>query len=305
MNWMDRLSASDSRFHRLPDFIRLMRLDRPIGIYLLLWPCLWALWVAADGVPPGVLLFVFVSGVVLTRTGGCIVNDYADRNIDGQVKRTRQRPLATGRITPREALAVGVVIVLLCLGLVLLTNAYTFWLSFGALALACAYPFMKRYTHLPQVVLGAAFAWSIPMAFAAVRDSVPGEAWILYAATLLWTVAYDTFYAMVDREDDLKIGVKSTAILFGRHDLLAIALLEAATLVLLVWLGLRLGAHAVYYAGLAVAVGLWARQLWLARQREPAACFAAFLNNHWVGAAVFAGLALHDYEALNASAGTD
>lgn len=287
------LQLSNSPLRRLPDFIALGRLDRPIGIYLLLWPTLWALWIAAEGQPSYKLIFIFVMGVILTRTGGCIINDYADRNLDGKVKRTASRPLATGRISSKEALVVAAVIALLSFVLVLFTNLFTILLSVGALALACTYPFMKRYTYFPQVVLGAAFAWGIPMAFGAVSESVPLHAWIIFLANLCWTVAYDTFYAMVDRDDDLEAGIKSTAILFGDADLLMIGILEGLTLLALVLLGNKLALSGWYYAGLAVAVVLWAWQLWQCRSRDRDACFRAFLHNHWVGAVIFAGLFLH------------
>lgn len=293
MNWMDSLRLTSGPLHRLPDFIQLMRLDRPIGIYLLMWPALWAVWIASDGQPSWKHLFIFVTGVILTRSGGCIINDYADRNFDGQVKRTQFRPLATGRISSQEALLLGAAIALVSFVLVLFTNLFTILLSVGALAIACTYPFMKRYTHLPQVVLGAAFAWSIPMAFAAIREELPRETWMLYAATLLWTVAYDTYYAMVDRDDDVKIGVKSTAILFGRYDRHIIGILQALTLVTLIMLGMDLHFSGWYYAGLGVAAGLFLWEAWQTRSRDRDACFRAFLHNHWVGAAVFVGIFLH------------
>lgn len=290
---LNELSLSTSRFKRLPDFIQLMRLDRPIGIYLLLWPTLWAVWIASAGLPSFRILFIFSAGVVLTRCAGCIVNDFADRNFDGSVQRTQNRPLATGRISSKEALILAGMIGILCFILVLFTNVFTIALSVGALLLACCYPFMKRYTYFPQVVLGAAFAWSIPMAFAAVQNEVPIHAWLLYLATLLWTMAYDTLYAMVDREDDLKIGIRSTAILFGEADLMIIGILEGMALLALVMAGTQLELSNWYYAGLIVASLLWAWQHYQARHRERDACFKAFLHNHWVGASVFAGIFLH------------
>lgn len=290
---LEALSLSDSRWRRLPDFIRLMRLDRPIGIYLLLWPTLWAVWIANDGLPPLDLILIFIGGVVLMRSGGCVINDFADRDFDGHVWRTAGRPLATGRISSKEALILAAVIGLLAFGLVLMTNLFTIALSVGGLMLACAYPFMKRYTYFPQVILGAAFAWAIPMAFGAASESVPTYAWLIYMATLLWTMAYDTLYAMADREDDLKVGIKSTAILFGEADLLMIGLLEACALLALIFLGGKLGFSIWYYLGLVIAVCLWAWQLWQARTRDPMTCFKCFLHNHWVGAAVFAGIFLH------------
>lgn len=287
------LQLSNSRLRRLPDFIALGRLDRPIGIYLLLWPTLWALWIASEGQPSYKLIFIFVMGVILTRTGGCIVNDYADRDFDGQVQRTANRPLATGRISGKEALAVAALIGLLAFVLVLFTNTFTIILSVGGLLLACTYPYMKRHTYLPQLVLGAAFAWSIPMAFAAVKEEVPAIAWIIYLATLCWTMAYDTLYAMVDRDDDLQAGIKSTAILFGDADLVMVGLLNGMALLALVLLGNKLGLSFWYFGGLAMAVALWGWQLWQCRERDRDACFKAFLHNHWVGAAIFAGLFLH------------
>ncbi|MCG8312232.1 MAG: 4-hydroxybenzoate octaprenyltransferase [Pseudomonadales bacterium] len=284
---------SDSPWRRLPDFIQLMRLDRPIGIYLLLWPTLWAVWIASDGLPSIELLVIFIGGVILTRTGGCVINDYADRDLDGHVSRTTNRPLATGRISGTEALVLAAIIGLLAFVLVLFTNLFTILLSVGGLLLACCYPFMKRYTYFPQVVLGAAFAWAVPMAFAAATETVPLHAWLLYLATLLWTVAYDTFYGMVDREDDLKVGIKSTAILFGEADLVIIATLNALALISLLFLGNKLHLSVWYYAGLVAATMLWIWQLWQAKNRQPEKCFKAFLHNHWVGAVIFAGIFLH------------
>lgn len=279
--------------HRLFDYIQLMRLDRPIGIYLLLWPTLWAVWIASEGLPSFKILFIFVMGVILTRSGGCVINDYADRDFDGQVSRTKDRPLVKGRITPKQALLTAALLGFCAFCLVLFTNRFTVLLSVGGLVLASIYPFMKRYTYFPQVILGAAFAWAIPMAFAAVQEQVPPYAWLIYLATLMWTVAYDTLYAMADRPDDLKAGIKSTAILFGDADLPIIAGLEGLTLLALVMLGSQLQMSEWYYLGLGVAAALWVMQLVSARKREPADCLAAFLNNHWVGAAIFTGIFLH------------
>jgi 4-hydroxybenzoate polyprenyltransferase len=279
--------------HRWRDFVQLMRLDRPIGIYLLMWPALWAVWLASEGQPSFRILLVFIVGVILTRSGGCIINDLADRDFDGHVRRTQNRPLAQKRIKPVEALALAALIGLLCLGLVALTNWQTVALAVVALLLLCTYPFMKRYTYFPQVVLGAAFSWSIPMAFTAVTGSVPAYAWLLYLANLLWTVAYDTLYAMVDREDDLKIGVRSTAILFGEADLLMVGVLEGLAALALIMLGRQLELGFWYYAGIGVAGMLWAWQHWCTRTRDTDACFKAFLHNHWVGAAIFLGIFLH------------
>ncbi|WP_210397280.1 4-hydroxybenzoate octaprenyltransferase [Motiliproteus sediminis] len=275
---------------RLHAYLQLTRLDKPIGVYLLLWPTLWALWVAAEGFPPLHLLVIFVAGVVVMRAAGCVINDYADRHFDGHVKRTQQRPLPAGRVSEREALTLFAGLVAIAFVLVLFTNTTTVLLSFGGVALAASYPFMKRYTHYPQVVLGAAFSWGILMAFTATTGELPRHAWLIYIANLLWTVAYDTLYAMVDRDDDLKIGIKSTAVLLGDADRLAVGVLQGLTLVTLILLGNQLDAGLAYYAGLAAAAGLFGWQQWQIRQRDRDACFSAFLNNHWVGSAIFAGL---------------
>ena len=286
-----RLLKDLNRLHpRAWDFIQLMRLDKPIGIYLLLWPTLWALWIAAKGVPSVANLLIFVFGVILMRSAGCVINDYADRNFDGHVKRTEARPLASGKVQPREALALFGVLLAISLALVLCTNSRTIWLSFGAVARAACYPFMKRYTYYPQVVLGAAFSWGIPMAFTAQTGELPAALWLLYLANLLWTVAYDTYYAMVDRDDDLKVGVKSTAILFGDADRLIIGCLQGLALLCLLLAGARFELGVYYHLGLAVAAGCFAWQLWSTRKREPQACFAAFLHNHWAGLAIFLGI---------------
>ncbi len=278
---------------RLPIYLQLTRLNRPIGTFLLLWPTLWALWLAANGVPDWDLLVIFVLGVFVMRSAGCVINDFADRKVDGQVRRTKARPLATGQVSNREAITLFVVLCLVAFGLVLLTDPFTIKLSFGALALAFCYPFMKRYTHLPQVVLGAAFAWSVPMAFAAQRGELGPEAWLVYTAVVLWTVVYDTFYAMVDRDDDVRIGVKSTAVLFGDQDRAITGLLQIMTLYALVMVGGRFELGIFYYLGLVGAAMLFGYQQWLIRYRERDSCFRAFLNNNWVGFAVFLGIALH------------
>ncbi|MBY6190896.1 4-hydroxybenzoate octaprenyltransferase [Microbulbifer agarilyticus] len=269
---------------------QLTRMDRPIGSLLLLWPTWCALWIAAEGWPGLHLFVVFTLGVVLTRAAGCAINDFADRNIDGHVERTKQRPLATGTATPRGALMLFAGLMLVAFLLVLTTNRATILLSLPALALAFCYPFAKRYTHLPQVVLGAAFSMGIPMAFAAVTGEVPAVAWLLFTANLLWTVAYDTFYAMVDRDDDLQIGVKSTAILFGELDKAMTASLQAMVVVALLMLGGRADLGSIYYGGVAIVTGLFAYQQWLIRDRQRDACFKAFLNNNFVGMALFAGI---------------
>lgn len=271
-------------------YARLMRLHRPIGTLLLLWPTLWALWLAADGMPDPFVLIVFVLGTFLMRSAGCVINDYADRDFDGHVRRTRDRPLAVGEVEPQHALILFVVLVLVAGLLVLTQNWLTVALAFAAVALASAYPFMKRYTYLPQVWLGASFAWSVPMAFAAQTGSLPPLAWLLLSAVVLWVIVYDTQYAMVDRDDDLEVGIKSTAILFDDADRLIIGLLQILLLVDLWLVGRQASLGAPYYAGLVVAAGLAAWQQWLIRDREPAQCFRAFLNNNWFGIAVFAGI---------------
>ncbi|HCA22896.1 MAG TPA: 4-hydroxybenzoate octaprenyltransferase [Pseudomonas sp.] len=283
------------RLHpRAKDYIELMRLDRPIGTYLLLWPTLWALWLAAEGVPDISTLIIFVLGVILMRAAGCVINDYADRDFDGHVERTRERPLATGRISARQALIAFAMLVGLSGLLVLLTNALTIQLAFVGVGLAALYPFCKRFTFYPQVVLGAAFSWAIPMAFAAQAGTLPMPLWLLFIANLLWTVAYDTEYAMCDREDDLRIGIKSTAILFGDADRLITGLLQGLTLVCLLLVGARFDLGLYYYLGLLGMTLGFAWQHWLMRERERLACLQAFLSNHWAGMLVFIGLAL-DY----------
>ena len=284
------LERLKTRYPALWPWIQLMRLDRPIGTLLLLWPTLWAVWVAGEGSPSLRTVIVFTLGVIVMRAAGCVINDYADRDLDGHVSRTKERPLATGALRGRDALMLFAGLMLVALILVLFLNRFTFYLAFGGAALAIIYPFMKRFTFLPQLFLGAAFAWAIPMAFAAETGSLPHYAWLIYTATLVWTVAYDTQYAMCDREDDLKVGIKSTAILFGDADRLMIGILQALALWPLYLLGQQLNFGWPWYAGLLIAVALFAYQHWLIRNREPAKCFQAFLNNQWVGAAVFAGL---------------
>lgn len=280
--------------HKLPHYIALTRLDRPIGIFLLLWPVLWALWFAAEGIPHLDILLIFVLGTVLTRSAGCAINDYADRHIDGEVARTRNRPLATGALTGKEALFAAAVLMLIAFGLVLLTNRLTITLSFGALALAALYPFTKRFTHWPQLFLGAAFAFAVPMAYAAQTGTVPVLGWILFLAAVLWAVAYDTLYAMTDREDDLRIGVKSTAILFAGKDILFTGIIQLTVLAIMFTVGLHKSRGDFYFTGLAAALLLVVYQLYLVRDRSPHRCMQAFLNNNYLGMAVFAGIAL-DY----------
>ena len=278
---------------RLIQYSRLMRLNRPIGIYLLLWPTLWALWIAGEGHPHILVVFVFVSGVVLMRSAGCVINDYADREFDPHVERSRDRPIAAGRVTPKEALVLFAVLCLGAFGLVLLMNELTIWMSLAGVVLAASYPFMKRYTHLPQVYLGAAFGWGVPMAFAAQTGSVPKVAWLLFVATVLWATVYDTMYGMVDREDDIKIGVKSTAVLFGEADRAILAIIQILFLGALLLIGQAVDLGGYYYFGVLLAAALSIYQQYLIRNREPEYCFQAFLNNHWLGAAVFSGLVLH------------
>ncbi|MCD7100188.1 4-hydroxybenzoate octaprenyltransferase [Stenotrophomonas sp. MMGLT7] len=270
---------------------KLMRADRPIGTLLLLWPTWWALWLAADGLPPLWTLLVFSAGVWLTRSAGCVINDYADRWLDPHVERTRDRPLASGALSGREALWLFAALMLVAFALVLTMNRLTIALSFVGLFLAASYPYLKRHTYLPQVYLGMAFGWSIPMAFAAVQGTVPPLAWLLYAANILWSTAYDTWYAMVDREDDLKMGSRSTAILFGDMDLVAQGVLYGLMFLALALVGARAQLGPWYWLGLAVAAVLVAYEFMLARRRERGPCFRAFLHNNWVGMAVFAGLA--------------
>ncbi|MGJ8669571.1 MAG: 4-hydroxybenzoate octaprenyltransferase [Oceanococcus sp.] len=277
---------------RLGAYARLIRLDRPIGIYLVLWPALWALWMAADGLPNGTILLVFVAGTILMRSAGCAINDFADRKIDGHVTRTKMRPLATGEMQAWEAIAIFIVLSLLAFGLALQLNRLALVLSIPAVILAASYPFAKRYTHLPQAHLGIAFAMGIPMAFAAVQNQVPLVAWLLFVATLLWVMVYDTFYAMVDRDDDLVVGVKSTAILFAHRDRLITALLQVCVVVLLVVVGCLQAYGVWFFAGVMLGACLFVWQQVLIRERLPEACLRAFLNNHRFGMAVFAGLLL-------------
>ncbi len=274
-------------------YSRLMRIDKPIGILLLLWPTLWALWLANRAMPPLPVLIVFVAGVFVMRAAGCVINDYADRKVDGHVERTKLRPLASGAVTAKEAKMLFVVLGLIAFGLVLSMNLMTIMLSVVGLALAWVYPFMKRYTHLPQVVLGAAFGWAIPMAWAAVSESLPLVCWLVFLANICWTVAYDTQYAMVDREDDLKIGVKSTAILFGQYDKLIIGLLQLATLGLMALVGTRLHLNGAFYWTLLLAGGLFVYQQKLIAKRARQACFQAFLNNNYVGLVLFLGVLMN------------
>jgi 4-hydroxybenzoate polyprenyltransferase len=277
---------------RLTQYEKLMRLDKPIGILLLLWPTLWGQWLASAGQPHWLILWIFIIGVVLMRSAGCVINDYADRDFDPHVARTRERPLAAGRVSAKEALLLAAGLSLLAFLLILPLNTLVLKLSVVALFLAASYPFTKRFFAIPQAYLGIAFGFGIPMSYAALQNAVPAEAWLLLAANVFWAIAYDTQYAMVDRADDLKIGIKTSAITFGRYDLAAIALCYGATLALLGWAGMRLHLGAAYFGGLGVAGGIALYHLWLIRERDPQQCFRAFLHNTWFGAAVFAGIAL-------------
>ncbi len=271
---------------------QLARMDKPIGTLLLLWPTLWSLWLASAGVPPLWPLLAMGLGVVLMRAAGCVINDYADRHVDGHVQRTAQRPLPAGLLTARQALVFFALLVGLAFLLVLTLNRQTIVLSVVGLLLAVIYPFMKRVTHLPQLVLGLAFSWSIPMAWVAVADELTLTTWLLFGANVLWTIAYDTYYAMVDREDDRRIGVKSTAILFGRYDLLMIALLQVTTLLTLLLVGWLQQLNGLFYASVGVAAALFVYQGISARDRNRQACFHAFLANNWVGCVIFGGILL-------------
>ncbi len=277
---------------RAKHYAILARLDKPIGILILLWPTLWAIWLASDGNPDRVVLIVFCLGVVLMRSAGCVINDYADRGFDPHVERTKLRPIAAGKVTPKEALVVFVVLCLTAFVLVLLLNIYTIMLSVVGAFFAASYPFMKRFTHLPQAYLGMAFGWAVPMAFAAQLNAIPLAGWLLYLAVILWALVYDTMYAMVDKDDDLKIGVKSTAILFGKYDRHIMAILQIIILGLLVQVGLMKQLGWFYYLGLVVAAGFSIYQQWLIKDRDKNCCFQAFLNNNWFGFAVFVGILL-------------
>jgi len=278
---------------RLLIYVQLTRLNRPIGALLLLWPTLWALWLASAGLPSLHLFLVFSLGVFLTRSAGCVFNDMADRKFDSHVQRTRMRPLATGIIHPREALLVACVLLLLAFLLVLTTNRITVLLSFVAIPLAVIYPFMKRYTYVPQFFLGLAFSWGIPMAFAAATGAIPNIAWLLFIANILWAVIYDTMYAMVDREDDLKVGIKSTAILFDEADKVIIGILQLMFLSVLVIIGIQIHAEIIYYSALVISAGLMLYHQYLIKDRTPDNCFKAFLHNNWLGMTIFGGLFLN------------
>ncbi len=275
---------------RLIEYAKLARMHKPIGAALLLWPTWWALWLAAGDFPPWPSLIIFTLGVFLMRSAGCVINDYADRKLDPQVKRTRERPIAAGKVTPREALIVFGALLATSFLLVLFTNALTIKLSLIGAFLAATYPFIKRYTHLPQVYLGAAFGWSIPMAFAAVSNTLPPLCWLLFVANVLFSTIYDTEYAMVDRDDDVRAGAKSTAILFGEADLPIIGILMVSFLIAMALVAQRGHLHAWYFVGVALAAALFAWQQWIMRGHDRDACFAAFRNNNWVGMVLWAGI---------------
>jgi len=279
---------------KLPHFVSLTRLDRPIGIYLLLWPMLWALWFAAEGIPNLGVLFIFIAGTVLTRSAGCAINDYADRDFDAHVTRTKDRPLATGALSTKDALYASAFLMAAAFILVLFTNLLTIALSFIAALLATIYPFAKRHTHLPQVILGAAFGFAIPMAYAAQLNAVPSQAWWLFLIAVIWAVAYDTLYAIADRPDDLKIGVKSSAILFGRFDLITVGTIQVIVVSALTVIGHYADRGYIYNTGLLLSLGFVIYQLRIARFREPEKCVQAFLNNNWMGMTIFIGLVI-DY----------
>ncbi|MGQ0801439.1 MAG: 4-hydroxybenzoate octaprenyltransferase [Pseudomarimonas sp.] len=293
-HWQQRLSAAlpPALRDRFDAYWRLVRGDRPIGWLLLLWPTWWGLWLAAEGTPPLSILGIFTAGVWLMRAAGCIINDHADRWLDPHVERTRARPLASGEVSSREALWLFVILCAVAFGLVMLCNWLTVQLSVVGVLLAASYPYLKRYTWFPQVYLGIAFGWAIPMAFAAVQGKVPELAWLAFVATVLWATAYDTWYAMVDREDDIRMGARSTAILFGELDLLMQAVLFSSVLIVLGLLGSRAQLGSIYFIAMVAAAGLIGWQFWLARSRTREGCFAAFRNNQWVGMLVFFGIAL-------------
>lgn len=279
---------------RLELYEKLMRLDKPIGILLLIWPTLWGLWFASNGHPAWMIVWIFVLGTVLMRSAGCVVNDYADRDFDPYVARTKDRPLAAGRISGKEALLLAAFLALLAFLLILPLNTLVLVLSVPALLLAVSYPYTKRFFAIPQAYLGIAFGFGIPMAYAALQGEVPMQAWLLLLANIFWSIAYDTEYAMVDRADDLKIGIKTSAITFGRYDVVAIMVCYGAALGLLALVGWQYQRGLAYYLGLVVAAGIAIYHYGLIRSREPAQCFRAFLHNHWLGLAVFIGLVL-DY----------
>lgn len=292
------MTDTPSIMDRLGLYAKLIRLDKPIGTLLLLWPTLWALWIAAGGVPSGKLLVIFSLGTLLMRSAGCAINDYADRDFDKHVARTQHRPLTSGQITEAEALAVAGALSMVAFLLVLQTNWLTVLLSFPALFVAVSYPYTKRFFAIPQAYLGVAFGFGIPMAFAAQTGTVPLLAWILLLANIFWAVAYDTEYAMVDRSDDVKLGIHTSAILFGKYDVIAIMFCYVGTIAILAAVGAALKLSAVYYGGLVVAAGIATYHYFLIRHRQREACFKAFRHNNWFGGAIFVGLFLHYFQTL-------
>ncbi|MBN2865275.1 MAG: 4-hydroxybenzoate octaprenyltransferase [Thiotrichales bacterium] len=283
---------------KLQAYISLTRINRPVGIYLVLWPALWALWLASDGIPNLWILFIFIFGAILMRSAGCVINDFADRNFDGEVERTCQRPLATGVLSSKEALIFFGLLCLIAFGLVLTLNSLTVWLSFGAVGLAALYPFMKRHTHWPQAFLGAAFAWAIPMAFAAVLNDVPWQVWPIFVATLVWSLIYDTAYAVGDMKDDLKVGIKSTAILFSEHLVIWTAIFQFIMLVLLVWIGQLFELGGVYYLSLVIVAIWFLYDLKRLAHNAEGLAFKVFLQNHWIGVIVLIGIMFEDAWSL-------
>ena len=278
------------KYDKFKQYLLLIRLNRPIGIFLLLWPTLWGLWIASEGFPNTKILVVFLFGVFLMRSAGCILNDIIDKDFDKFVARTQNRPLASDKLSSIEAFIVAISLIFIAFLLVLTTNTLTVQLSFVAIILAGTYPFLKRYTYLPQFFLGLTFGWSIPMAFAATTNSIPKIAWLLLIANILWAVVYDTIYAMIDREDDLKIGIKSTAILFDDADIFIIGLIQSLVLIALIVIGQQASLNTIYYFSLIIGGCLFLYQLYLIRNRDPKKCMQAFLNNNWFGLVVFIGL---------------
>lgn len=285
--WQDRLSQ----------YALLMRVDKPIGTLLLLWPTLWSVWLSAEEFPKISTILIFSIGVFLMRSAGCVINDYADRNFDGKVARTKKRPMATGSVSEKEALIVFIVLALLAFALVLMINSLAVILSFVALAIATIYPFMKRVTYFPQVVLGAAFSMAIPMAYAATLNEIPAVAWLIYITNLLWVLAYDTLYAMVDKKDDIKVGIKSTAILFGEADLSFVAAIQSMFLFGMLLVGSQYELNYWFFLGVGFAALFAAWQIWYCRHREATKCFQAFLNNNWIGMSIFVGIVIAKFTA--------
>jgi 4-hydroxybenzoate polyprenyltransferase len=293
MNKLLAPNFSPELIAQLRNYGKLMRVDKPIGIWLLLWPTLWGLWLAGEGTPDQGLFLVFVIGVIVMRSAGCVLNDYVDRHIDPYVERTRSRPIASGAVAPGEALILFAALSLIAIGLATMLNRPAQLLAIVAAGLTIAYPFVKRFVSIPQFILGAAFGWAVPMAFAAQTGETPELAWLVFGTAMTWAVIYDTFYAMVDREDDLKVGVKSTAILFGEVDIFVIAGLQLLMLAALLLIGHQASLSIWFYLSVLVAALMMAYHLWLARDRQPVGCFEAFLHNHYIGMVIFIGIVLH------------